>query len=863
MLVLKDINKEYPQDKGTLHVLKDINLTFPSSGFITILGPSGCGKTTLLNLIGGLDIYTSGDLIIEGKSTKEYSASDWDSYRNHHIGFVFQSYNLISHLSVFDNVELSLKLSGESKKVRKEKVIKTLKSVGLENEIYKDVKKLSGGQMQRVAIARALINNPNIILADEPTGALDSKTSEQIMSVLKEISKTRLVIMVTHNEEIADEYSDRIIRMLDGRIVEDEQAVVPEEKTKAKFETPKTAMSLSTSLKSSFKNLWTKKGRSILISIAGSLGIIGIAVTSAVSYGFNAYVRSVESGVMSTYPISVMANSFDFEQAIKTPPNQGREEFPGEEIIYIHDTDDPEQTGFEYYFNNITDDYVDYLKKFEEDGIAKSVMVNYMTRSNLITRKPNGKVQPVGRTSYNYFTPVPQGTFGPLLGGENFMNEMYDLIGTNSRYPKTVNEAVIVIDKYNRVSLNTLQNLGILDTGEISIKEISFDDVIGKKYKLIKHDEYFVYHDPDGPDADYNEDIFVKNAFYTGPQAEEYRIKKFQVRWGELENFFVDPDIGIELEIVGVLRPKESLMFGQLSDGIRYLPELANIMKEENVDSEIGKSFSNNFASDLTLEEIMALSEDELAKALTSAIKFYSPFYDSSNPQRQISAQEFLNSAKYYGATFEDIDTSNEGNEIISRLIGQKYTLVESLAIFANTAKDKKEIIHRLDQYNIDHPENEIKYFDAVDTITDSIATLVRVVTIVLLVFTSIALVVSLLLISIITYISVFERTKEIGILRSIGARKLDIMRLFQAENIIIGLSSGIIGVGLAYIIIIPLNYILNNAFPGQGLEHIAQLPIYTALLLILINVLLSMLAGLFPSLKAARQNPVEALRTE
>jgi ABC-type lipoprotein release transport system permease subunit len=739
-----------------------------------------------------------------------------------------------------------------SPKERRAKAIETLKSVGLTDEIYKDVTKLSGGQMQRVAIARAIVNDPDIILADEPTGALDSKTSEQIMDIIKEISKTKLVIMVTHNENIAKKYSDRVIRMLDGVITSDSNPPV-ETKTEKEGELSnnKTSMSFFTALKNSFKNLITKKGRTVLTSVAGSLGIIGVALISSVSNGFSNYIDRIESSVMVGYPIAVMSSSFEISTSLDDY-KVNREKYPDDEKVFVYDEYDTSESGLKLYFNDINEEYINMVRGFEEDGLASSVMVNYMTRSNLITRRPNGNVQRVGNTSFSYFSAIPSGTFSPLVGDEEFMLETYDLIGETSRFPTNINEAVLMIDSYNRISFQTLSDIGVLNTGASTIKEIDFTDLIGKKYKLIDHDDYYLRYPA--------EDVEVENKFSeTGTTT----IEKYRVRWGEIESMFNDPEIGIELEIVGILRPKRETRISLLSPGLKYHRDLVEVMKDRNVNSEIGKSFSNNIASTKTMDEIREMSEAEIANALQNVINFYSPFTDSGNPTGTISFQVFLNSAKFYGATFEDIDTSTEGRTFIKAAIDSMYSLVESIAIFPKDANSKKIIRNKMDKYNEENPLEQIKYFDAVSTLTDSLATMVNIVTIVLLVFTSISLVVSGLLIAIITYISVIERTKEIGVLRALGARKKDVTRLFEAETFIIGLIAGLIGVIVAYLITIPLNMILNNAFPGENIGNIADLAPLTAVFLVALNVGLTMLAGLIPSIAAARKNPVEALRTE
>ncbi|MDI9503838.1 MAG: FtsX-like permease family protein, partial [Bacillota bacterium] len=701
-------------------------------------------------------------------------------------------------------------------------------------------------------IARAIVNDPDIILADEPTGALDSKTSEQIMDIIKEISKTKLVIMVTHNENIAKKYSDRVIRMLDGVITSDSNPPV-ETKTEKEGELSnnKTSMSFFTALKNSFKNLITKKGRTVLTSVAGSLGIIGVALISSVSNGFSNYIDRIESSVMVGYPIAVMSSSFEISTSLDDY-KVNREKYPDDEKVFVYDEYDTSESGLKLYFNDINEEYINMVRGFEEDGLASSVMVNYMTRSNLITRRPNGNVQRVGNTSFSYFSAIPSGTFSPLVGDEEFMLETYDLIGETSRFPTNINEAVLMIDSYNRISFQTLSDIGVLNTGASTIKEIDFTDLIGKKYKLIDHDDYYLRYPA--------EDVEVENKFSeTGTTT----IEKYRVRWGEIESMFNDPEIGIELEIVGILRPKRETRISLLSPGLKYHRDLVEVMKDRNVNSEIGKSFSNNIASTKTMDEIREMSEAEIANALQNVINFYSPFTDSGNPTGTISFQVFLNSAKFYGATFEDIDTSTEGRTFIKAAIDSMYSLVESIAIFPKDANSKKIIRNKMDKYNEENPLEQIKYFDAVSTLTDSLATMVNIVTIVLLVFTSISLVVSGLLIAIITYISVIERTKEIGVLRALGARKKDVTRLFEAETFIIGLIAGLIGVIVAYLITIPLNMILNNAFPGENIGNIADLAPLTAVFLVALNVGLTMLAGLIPSIAAARKNPVEALRTE
>lgn len=855
MLQLKNVFKNYYVDKKPLKVLKDINITFPSQQFVTILGPSGCGKTTLLNLIGGLDQYTSGDLIIEGKSTKQFKDRDWDAYRNHRVGFVFQSYNLITHLTVLDNVELSLTLSGISGKARTKKAKETLISVGLEPEMHKQINQLSGGQMQRVAIARALVNDPSIILADEPTGALDSQTSTQVMDIIKEISKTRLVIMVSHNEALAQHYSDRVIRMLDGVITSDSaktenRTTEPTGQEKNK----NTSMPFSMALKSSFKNIMTKKGRSIITSIAGSLGIIGVALVSSVSTGFNSYLARIESDTMASYPISVFSSSFEFSRS--SFQEVQREEFPTAEEVYIYDEDSASESTIKYYYNQFTPAFVDVLNGLETDGLASSVVFNYPKHMKLLTEYPNGNVSTAGRTRYSQFTSMSTGTFNQLFGEQAFVDQYYDLIGSESRYPTNANEIVLVIDRYNRVSLNDLQNIGFLNSGATSLEKFSFNEIIGKKYKLVDNDDFFVPR----PDLNFDVEDFASEG---GVKT----IQKFGViNTTEARNIFENEQKGINLEIVGVLRPKPGTEMQILSEGLAYTRDLNTLMQTYNRNSAFSKAMFGNMAfnnDDHTNPDYVPTME-EIAAALPTYLKFYDPYYDWNNPTKIFTQSEFLQSAKENNAQVSDIDDSTPLGAMAKLAFSSIYTNVESVSIFPSSAGAKKQIKAAIDEYNRGVVDSfKITYSDLVATITNSLATMMDVVTIVLITFTSISLVVSSVLIGIITYISVIERTKEIGVLRAIGARKKDVGRLFQAEAFIIGLFAGLIGVVTAYLLTIPANIIINNAFPDQNIGQIANLTIWVAIGLVILNVGLTMLSGLLPSSIAARKNPVEALRTE
>lgn len=851
MLQLKNIFKNYYVDNKPLKVLKDINITFPEQQFVTILGPSGCGKTTLLNLIGGLDQYTSGDLIIEGKSTKQFADRDWDAYRNHRVGFIFQSYNLITHLNVLDNVEMSLTLTGMSAKDRVNKAKEALISVGLEPEMYKQTNQLSGGQMQRVAIARALVNDPSIILADEPTGALDSKTSEQVMDIIKEVSKTRLVIMVSHNEHLAEKYSDRIIRMLDGVIESDSAKVTPKiAETTGKEINKYTSMPFSMALKSSFKNILTKKGRSVITSVAGSLGIIGVALVASLSTGFNNYIAKVESDTMASYPIGIFSNSFELGPQNFQPVE--REEFPDEEEVYVYDPSDSAESSLRFYYNRFTPEFLEFIQTLETDGLASSVVVNYPTHMKLLTEYPNNSINVAGSTNFSQVTPTSSGTFTQLFGEQAFVNEYYDLIGSESRYPTNANEIVLVLDRYNRLSVDDLRRIGFLDSGATTIEKFAFNDLLGKKYKLIENNDFYV--------RDNTKDFTVGDLSSTSGTK---TIEKYSViNQTSARSIFEDENKGIELEIVGVLRPRPGTELQILSEGLAFTRELNDLMQGYNKDSDFSKSIFHNIAIDPA-----ALSDPDIMQDPNVAleyIRFYDPYYDSANPQKILNQTDFLNLAKNNNAQLSDIDDSTQFGAAIKQVFEQIYSNIESIALFPASAQGRKDIKIAIDNFNKTQDEGfEIIYSDLVSTITNSLATLVNIVSIVLIFFTSISLVVSGVLIGIITYISVIERTKEIGVLRAIGARKKDVGRLFQAETFIIGLFAGLIGVVTAYILTVPINLILNHLFPDQNIGTIANLTPWIAILLIVINVGLTMVSGLLPSSIAARKNPVEALRTE
>lgn len=849
MLRLKNIYKDYYVAKKPLHVLKDLNLTFPQQQFVTILGPSGCGKTTLLNLIGGLDKYTAGDLIIDGKSTKQFKDYDWDAYRNHRVGFVFQSYNLIPHLKVLENVEISLRLSGIGAAERREKARQVLIEVGLESELHKRPNQLSGGQLQRVAIARALVNDPSIILADEPTGALDSVTSDQVIGLLKEISKTRLVIMVSHNEDLAKRYSDRIIRMLDGKIIADsaeaDHKVIKDTQILEAEVNKKTAMSFLTALKSSYKNILTKKGRTILTALAGSLGIIGIGLVSAVSSGFQNYIDRMERETMASYPIAVFAQSIDFSTGFN-PPKVDYVAYPDEEEVIVYDESESQEQAITINQNIITDDFIALVDEMVNDGIASSSMINYGENVHVIAKPNVGNARFVNSPRFSSLSPLPSGMFTQLPGDEAYMSEFYDVLGTNSTFPTNKNEVMLVIDKYNRLSITLLESLGIIDSRFDNISSINFDDIIGREYKLITRNDY-AYRAPG------NVDDFVDtrpDAFGQFRRIERYRFRTAQ-------ELYADDNVGETLTISGILRAKRNINFNLVTLGLVYTQELNDHMYELNKGNNIAKSQVNN----------VIIREIPDGTNLQTAFEFYTTSSNAATLEdSRIDAETYLARLRAVGARSDDVDPTNPlYYQAISNLLDEMYSPIVSVAIFATNSASKQLIKDRIIAYNEAQTDKkyEITPFDAVALVTTSLATMIDVVSIVLIVFTSISLVVLGFLIGIITYVSVIERTKEIGILRAIGARKKDISRLFNAETFIIGLLAGIMGVGTTYLLSIPINLILNSLFPTQNIGQIAFLPPLSALFLITFNILLTITAGLIPSRIAAKKDPVVALRTE
>ena len=752
MLSVKNIYKSYGTKDNKYPVLKDINLNFRQNEFVAILGPSGSGKTTLLNILGGLDRYDSGDLIINGKSTKQFKERDWDSYRNKSIGFVFQSYNLISHISILNNVEMCLTLGNVSKSEAKKRAIAALEKVGLKEHIHKRPNQLSGGQMQRVAIARALVNNPDIILADEPTGALDSKTSMQIMDLIKEIAKDKLVIMVTHNAALADIYASRIIKLSDGKIVSDSnpyEAKVEDNEYNLK----RTKMSFITALGLSLNNIKTKKGRTLLTSFAASIGIIGISLVLALSNGFQKQIDNFEKDTLSNMPIYIMPEATDLKSEIASELGSSEDEYPSDNIIKKY-----QYTVANAHKNKITSDYINYIKSIDNDYL-NGIDYGYNANMNVIIK--NDKI--------DYFNNSYIETGFSTDGTFDIIKENYDLL--SGKYPENSNEGLLIVDTYNRLYPYLYKDLGLKENS-------TFEDIIGKELQVVSNDNF--YEEVDG--------LFIAK-------------QNYDELWNNDDN--------IKINITGIIRAK----------------------KDANVIIYSGSTLLIN----------AKIEEESIEKNLNSNIV-------NTQKQKDYNVLD--------GNYFDEDDTKELA---ISMLGGSKDP--QTIAIYPKDFASKDKIIEYLDKYNETKLADEkIVYTDYASTVTDLSSGIMNGITLVLVGFSSVSLIVSSIMISIITYISVLERTKEIGILRSLGARKKDISRVFDAETCIIGFVSGIMGVGIAYLLTFPINIVIKNA---TQLSNVALLSVTHVVVMITISVIITMIGGLIPAKMASKKDPVIALRTE
>lgn len=769
MLQIKNVKKSYTTGTFIQHALKGVSLDFRKNEFVAILGPSGSGKTTLLNIIGGLDRYDEGDLVINNKSTKKFKDTEWDAYRNNCIGFIFQSYNLISHITVLENVEMGMTLSGVSAKKRRKKALEVLDRVGLKEHAHKKPNQLSGGQMQRVAIARALANDPDIILADEPTGALDSKTSVQIMELISEIAKDKLVIMVTHNPELAKNYATRIIELKDGELISDSNPIKEEEKNNKKFNIKKTAMNFRTALNLSFNNIKTKKGRTLLTAFASSIGIIGIALILALSNGFDIQIDKFERNTLSSLPIIISEQSMELTEEkmaeINNDTTSDLESYSSEEYIY------PTKPATETFMHtNLFDkDYIDYIEKIDNNLIS-GISYTRATALNVIGNV-NGTYMQVP-TNMGVFVSIPRKLDESSTNG--VIEDNYDILA--GRIPENKNEIILVVDSKNRISTDILSYFN-LDASEEKIK---FDDILNKELKLVLNNDYYKQ----------------VGDFYT-----------LNTNYEELYN----SENSETLKIVGIGRGREGNMLVASGYGLGYTEDLVNYVIEKNKDSDIVKKQSDVDYNVLT------------------------------------------------GSKFAGDDAESEKNNMLSYLGADIIPL--AISIYPKDFDSKDEIISYLDKYNESKSDEEkIIYTDMGQMISSLSGSIMSAITVVLIAFSSISLIVSSIMIGIITYISVLERTKEIGVLRALGARKKDIRRVFNAETFIIGICSGTLGIIIARILVIPANIIIKNL---TDLKDVAQLNPVHAILLIVISVLLTVIGGAIPARVASRKDPVESLRSE
>lgn len=769
MLQIKNVKKSYTTGTFIQHALKGVSLDFRKNEFVAILGPSGSGKTTLLNIIGGLDRYDEGDLVINNKSTKKFKDTEWDAYRNNCIGFIFQSYNLISHITVLENVEMGMTLSGVSAKKRRKKALEVLDRVGLKEHAHKKPNQLSGGQMQRVAIARALANDPDIILADEPTGALDSKTSVQIMELISEIAKDKLVIMVTHNPDLAKNYATRIIELKDGELISDSNPIKEEEKNNKKFNIKKTAMNFRTALNLSFNNIKTKKGRTLLTAFASSIGIIGIALILALSNGFDIQIDKFERNTLSSLPIIISEQSMELTEEkmaeINNDTTSDLESYSSEEYIY------PTKPATETFMHtNLFDkDYIDYIEKIDNDLIS-GISYTRATALNVIGNV-NGTYMQVP-TNMGVFVSIPRKLDESSTNG--VIEDNYDILA--GRIPENKNEIILVVDSKNRISTDILSYFN-LDASEEKIK---FDDILNKELKLVLNNDYYKQ----------------VGDFYT-----------LNTNYEELYN----SENSETLKIVGIGRGREGNMLVASGYGLGYTEDLVNYVIEKNKDSDIVKKQSDVDYNVLT------------------------------------------------GSKFAGDDAESEKNNMLSYLGADIIPL--AISIYPKDFDSKDEIISYLDKYNESKSDEEkIIYTDMGQMISSLSGSIMSAITVVLIAFSSISLIVSSIMIGIITYISVLERTKEIGVLRALGARKKDIRRVFNAETFIIGICSGTLGIIIARILVIPANIIIKNL---TDLKDVAQLNPVHAILLIVISVLLTVIGGAIPARVASRKDPVESLRSE
>ena len=867
MLQLKNITKNYLSGDNEVQALKGIDIEFRENEFVSILGQSGCGKTTLLNIIGGLDRYTSGDLIINGKSTKEFKDKDWDTYRNHSVGFVFQSYNLIPHQTVLANVELALTISGVGKAERKKRAIEALQKVGLGDQLNKKPNQMSGGQMQRVAIARALVNDPDILLADEPTGALDSKTSVQVMEILKEISKDRLIIMVTHNPELAKKYSSRIVKLLDGKIIDDSNPYKSSEEDvkkarNKKDKSGKASMKFTTAVRLSLNNLMTKKGRTFLTSFAGSIGIIGIALILSLSHGMQSYINRVEEDTLSSYPLTIQEASIDVTSMLEAMMGNGEKEEHNDNKIYSRPIVNNilETVSTKLQTNNLEE-----FKKYLESGdtnikdYINAIQYEYNLNLNIYKQNEDKTYQQVNPSkvfdelgfgemmeSRQSTSSMMSGSMAmtqtdvwtEMLDNQNLLQSQYDVLA--GKWPTKYNEVVLIVDENNEISDYTLYSLGIKDIKELneSMEKIknkekveagesesySYDDLLNYKFKILLNTDYYKESGNAWQDMS-NDDEYMKNVV----------------------------DNAEEITIVGIIKPNEENVSSSGAGMIGYTKELKEYVINKINETEIVKEQKEN-------PNINVFTGIEFPENQNSSFDYSQLTDEQRMYMATLSEAELAELMKNYA---ENSTATYDSN--LSTLGVVDLNKPSTINIYPKDFESKDMITTRISEYNDKQTndgkeENVITYTDIVGVMMSSVSTIINVISYVLIAFVGISLVVSSIMIGIITYISVLERTKEIGILRSIGASKKDVSRVFNAETLIIGLVAGLIGIVVTLLLNIPINMIIKSIV---GISNISKLPTAGAIILVVISVGLTMIAGLIPARFAAKRDPVEALRTE
>lgn len=904
MLQIQQISKRYKTGDLIQTALDNVSLSFRDNEFVAILGPSGSGKTTLLNIIGGLDRYDSGDLIINGISTKMYKDRDWDSYRNHTIGFVFQSYNLIPHQSVLSNVELALTISGISKSERKRRAKEALERVGLGNQTHKKPNQMSGGQMQRVAIARALVNDPDILLADEPTGALDSETSIQVMELLKEVAKDRLVIMVTHNPELAEKYATRIVKLCDGKIIDDSD---PYKIDPMKLPAPKhknmgkSSMSFWTALSLSFQNLRTKKGRTFLTSFAGSIGIIGIALILSLSNGVNTYITDIQKSTMTSYPISIESQSFDLSSVMESGQNISSSEKAD------HDLDAVYSNGTELEMassvtSSITENNLTEFKKYLDDTDSEihqyvgenGIIYSYDTKFYVYTHDPDGElVNTDGSTltdvdsssvgtmgsmnrmmnaSSNNFEELMHGKDGELISSA--VKDNYDVL--YGSWPEDYDEVILVLNENNEISATALYELGLLPSKEykdlvkkmedgeeieLETQSWSYEDICEQSFYLVLACDTYEEN---------------KNGIFESIQEDEKKIEKL------LE------DSAVELKITGVIRPKEDASIS-MNQSIGYTTALTDyiidntdesaVVKAQKEDKKInvlnGLKFSpsdeeakiedtKTYLKNLGVSDKAKLCKEMLQSVYADNPDMASQMMDRTEEELAATLDNYLKDPddEVLLAIYEDHISTGSYDDNMAAFGVVSLDAPSRISIYADSFEDKDAISDCIENYNSSaKEENKISYTDYVALLMSSVTTIINVISYVLIAFVAVSLVVSSIMIGIITYISVLERTKEIGILRAIGASKHNISQVFNAETFIIGLCSGLIGIGVTLLLLIPGNAIIHTVTGSVDVN--AALPVTSAIILIVLSMILTLIGGLIPAKKAAKKDPVTALRTE